>query len=186
MTREWMAGACRDEDDGQVGGHGGVAGLADARQVQAIPGGLAELEGAVRLQLQRVVRAQLHMLVLCQVLAAQPDLLACRNGHFAVVTSLSTAALPRATPDIRICSNAGCDTFRVKVDGLDADAELEFDLLALLPSAALALDFAKCCCGDQIPRSHQVVHVPQILPCWTHPCRSLRTTVTRLHQTMIW
>jgi hypothetical protein len=86
MASTLLTCACRDEDDGQVGGHRGVAGLADARQVEAIPGGLAKLEGAVRLQLQRVVRPQLHMFILRQVLATQPDLLACKKGHFAFVT----------------------------------------------------------------------------------------------------
>ena len=56
----------------------GVAGLPDAVQVQAVPLVLGQREGALLLDLQRVVGPQLDMLVLCQVLAAQADLLACR------------------------------------------------------------------------------------------------------------
>lgn len=40
---------------------------------------LVQREGPLKLQLQRVVGPQLHMLVLSHVLALQPDLLACRQ-----------------------------------------------------------------------------------------------------------
>ena len=67
----------RDEDGGQVGGRGRVARLADAGQVEGVPQGLVELERPVQLHLQRVVRAQLDVLVLRQVAPAQPDGLTC-------------------------------------------------------------------------------------------------------------
>jgi hypothetical protein len=72
-------------------------------------------------------------------------------------------------------------TFRVKVDAFDTDAELQLNLLALLPRATLALDLAKCCCRDQIACSHQVVHMPQILACAANPsfCM-LESTVSQL------
>ena len=71
-------GSHRDEDGGQVGGRRRIARLADAGQVEGVPQGLVQLERPVQLHLQRVVRAELHVLILRQVAPAQPDGLTCQ------------------------------------------------------------------------------------------------------------
>lgn len=131
------------------------------------------------LQLQRVVRSQLDMLVLRQVLAAQPDLLACN-------ISCEYHSVRPALRSVHQSENADCwirgfylahgpwngsrmeeghSTFRVKIDALDADAQLELDLLALLPSTTLALNLSECCGRDNVAFPHQIIYMPQVLPC---------------------
>lgn len=61
----------------QVGRGGGVGRGLDAIQIHRIPGLLLQREGMVPTQLQRVVGAQPHVLVLGQIPTLEPDLLAC-------------------------------------------------------------------------------------------------------------
>ncbi len=77
----------RDEDGGQVCGCRGVACLADAGQVEGVPQGFVDLERPVQLHLQRVVRAQLDVLVLRQVAPAQPDGLPCQVTNGAALSA---------------------------------------------------------------------------------------------------
>ena len=56
---------------------------------------LGKREGALRLKLKRMVRAELHLIGLGQVASAEPDRLACRQCNL-VLRIYSTIATPAA------------------------------------------------------------------------------------------